>query len=354
MQGRNNSFDLLRHFAALLVLYSHQFPLSGLIEPNIPYWNSYGFVAVCIFFAISGFLMPSSFNNAGNFVAYMGRRCRRIFPALIICTFLMVYVIGIIFTSTPKLIYLTSIETLKTSFSILSLLDFSIPGIFTNFIFPGNNTGLVNGSLWTLTIEFAWYILFGLALSFVRSWKTVLVLFLCSMIGCMIQNQMGINYFFYGISLGYFVTFGMAFTSGALLAMTQKHWLPIRGYLAFLALLLLFLLPGRPEINVLGTLSIALLTIIIGTSFKDKLINGRFDISYGIYIYAFPIQQIVINVFHSSFWLGMCISAICSIIAGYLSYRFIEKPFLLRSKFKSAFTEYNFKPGSIDAKSGTA
>jgi len=94
------------------------------------------------------------------------------------------------------------------------------------------------------------------------------------------------------------------------------------------SLLMLWLMRGRPEIQVLGTASIAVLTVVTGVSFKDKIVNGRFDISYGIYIYAFPIQQIVINRVTGNFWSSMFISSALTIIAGYISYRYVELPFL--------------------------
>lgn len=81
----------------------------------------------------------------------------------------------------------------------------------------------------------------------------------------------------------------------------------------------------------LGTLGITFTVAVIGESFSEKLINGKFDISYGLYIYGFPIQQIVINAVTHRFWLGMAISALLAVAAGYLSYRFVEKPFLRRS-----------------------
>lgn len=87
-------------------------------------------------------------------------------------------------------------------------------------------------------------------------------------------------------------------------------------------------MPGKLEYSVLGTLGITIFVAMIGESFSETLINGKFDISYGIYIYGFPIQQIVINEITRRFWLGMAISIVLSLVAGYLSYRFVEKPFL--------------------------
>jgi len=94
----------------------------------------------------------------------------------------------------------------------------------------------------------------------------------------------------------------------------------------------MFLMPGKLEYSVLGTLGITFAVAVIGESFSEKLVNGKFDISYGLYIYGFPIQQIVINEVTHRFWLGMAISVLLAMVAGYLSYRFVEKPFLRRSR----------------------
>ncbi|WP_058534413.1 acyltransferase family protein [Legionella saoudiensis] len=324
MNDRQNSFDVLRHFAALLVLFSHHFALSGRHVPKFQHWDTYGFVAVAIFFAISGYFMPASFNNSENFLVFMEKRCRRIFPGLIVCSLLMCYVIGSIFTPEPLFQYLTDFSTFKTSVLFSSFLGRPIPGVFSDFIFKD----AINGSLWTLPVEFLSYIIIGIVLSYTNSWQAVLKLLLFYILTTIVLMITGFNYMFYAVPLNYLALFGIAFAGGALMAMTQKHWFTARYYLAFVAILFLIILKRRGEMQVLGTLSLAVLTIVIGTSFRDKLIKGRFDISYGIYIYAFPVQQIVINIITQRFWLSMAISVALTIFIAILSYRFVEKPFL--------------------------
>jgi len=323
MKFRNNSFDLIRHFAAFLVLFSHHFALSGRPEPIFLHWDTLGFVAVAIFFAISGYFMPSSFTSSGNFAVFMAKRCRRIFPGLIVCSFLMVYLIGGIFTPKPILHYLFSLSTLKTSIMYVSFAGRPIPGVFSDFLCKD----VINGSLWTLPVEFASYIIIGVVLSYMNSWRSVLPLLMSCILVTVILTKTGKNYGFYSIPLNYLALFGIAFTGGALMSMTQEHWYKSRVYLALASVVLLIVLQGRPEMQALGTLSLAVLTIIIGVSFQDKLINGKFDVSYGIYIYAFPIQQMVINLLTQRFWPSMVIALAITIVVAYLSYHFVEKPF---------------------------
>ena len=324
MHERENCFDFLRHFAALLVLFSHHFALSGLKEPTVPHWDTLGFVAVAIFFAISGFFMPQSHANSGGFLEFMSKRCRRIFPGLFVCSFVMVYVIGLAFTSIGLYEYLFSGTQFKTMVMYTLFQGRPISTVFSDFIVPD----AVNGSLWTLPVEFLCYLIIGSALSLLHSWKSVMCLLWIACICTATLHNKWTDFSFYGVPMSYLALFGISFTIGALLSMTKCSWMKFRLPLAALSALMLWLMPGRPEVQVLGTASIAVLTVIIGVSFKDKLFKGRLDISYGVYIYAFPIQQIVINRITGDFVFSMIFSVVLTVIAGYLSYRYVEFPFL--------------------------
>jgi peptidoglycan/LPS O-acetylase OafA/YrhL len=327
--NRGNCFDLIRHFAALLVLYSHHYPMLKRPEPSIRHWESYGFIAVAIFFSISGYFMPASFVRSGNFLNFIGRRLKRLLPALVVCSFIITYVIGTIFTSTPTWEYLTSRWTLGTFASWATFLGRSIPGVFSNFLMPN----AIDGSLWTLPIELLCYVVIGTALSFSQSWKMALFLFVAAVLGTAWVVHVDTSFNFYSVPLNFFLIFGICFSGGSLLAMTKDAWFSARIPLLIFAILSIWLMRGRVEINIFGMLGITLITVIIGESAKDKFIKGKFDISYGIYIYAFPIQQLVINEITHRLWLGMLISLVFTLVAGYLSYQFVEKRFLHKNNY---------------------
>ncbi|EGH20547.1 acyltransferase 3, partial [Pseudomonas amygdali pv. mori str. 301020] len=96
--NRNNAFDLIRHVAALAVLVSHHYVLSGFQEPMLKGYNSLGAIAVLAFFVISGFLISQSFLNTPSVYRYLEKRIARLFPALIVCAGVMVYIAGLLFS----------------------------------------------------------------------------------------------------------------------------------------------------------------------------------------------------------------------------------------------------------------
>jgi peptidoglycan/LPS O-acetylase OafA/YrhL len=329
-KDRENSFDLIRHFAAFLVLYSHHFPISGLKEPTVPSWDTFGFVAVVIFFAISGYFMPKSYTNSSGFVGFIVKRCKRIFPGLFVCSVIMVFVVGLIFTAASAYDYIFSTVQFKTVFLFTAFMGRTIPTVFSDFTFKD----AINGSLWSLPVEFLCYLIIGSILSLYNSWKSVMCLLWIACIANATLGNKWMDFAFYGVPMSYLSLFGIAFLTGSLMSMTREHWNKYSVHLVLVSLLLIWLLRGRPEVQVFGTASIAVVTIIVGLSFKDKIIRGRFDISYGVYIYAFPIQQIVVNCVTRDFWLGMLLSALLTIVAGSLSYKYVERPFLKSAKSK--------------------
>ncbi|WP_232505453.1 acyltransferase family protein [Legionella clemsonensis] len=316
---------MIRHFAALLVLYSHHYALLKQPEPIFLNWDTYGTLAVLLFFSISGYFMPISFICAGNFVRYMIKRIRRIFPGLTVCMFCMYYLIGSLFVSSSALSYLLSPNTLVTTLThILSMHGPKIPGVFTDFLYPE----AINGSLWTLPIEFIYYIMLGLLLSLSTHWRTIAYLVAGFILLHFISRNTWINQLYYAnkFHLYYLTLFGLAFSGGALLSALQKYWLVYKNYLLILSVTSLLFFSYLP--CVLKVINLTLLTITFALTIPDSLIKRKFDISYGIYIYAFPIQQITINLITADFIKGMLLAIFFTILAGFFSYYFVEKPFL--------------------------
>ncbi|MDF3013439.1 MAG: Acyltransferase 3 [Cellvibrio sp.] len=323
-----NSFDVVRHIAALMVLVSHQFALSGLEEPSFLSLGPYGLLGVAIFFVISGYLVAESCLRSENFASYMEKRIRRIFPALIVCCFLLVFTVVPFFTPADLWTYFTSSSTYTTFINGTLLLGLRPKDIFTDFIYPTT----INGSLWTLPYEFFFYIIIGTLIISMKDYKAPLIVFFISAIIAAYTQKNPIYYHFYTIRFDQNFKFLMIFSFGSLLAFTEQTWnkTNIKVFLSTVSILVLITQYKRAEFFILGNLAISFLVIAYAVSFKDHIIKHRFDISYGVYIYAFPVQQIVINKLPMPFLYSLLVTCIITSMLALLSWFFVEKRFLNR------------------------
>lgn len=316
----NNSFDLIRHIAALLVLVSHHFVLSGREEPCIAGYNSLGGIAVTVFFAISGLLITQSYINARSFGDYLSKRVARIFPALILCAFVMTYIAGSLFAEG----YVSGSSALIDFMRISVFGRADIREITDGFIFADS----FNGSLWTLKIEFGFYLLLALALGLFR--RSLLPWILLAMF-VMATYVLG-NHVTGALAqkLAVYSTAGIAFFAGAVMAFYKQHLSDPRVLAITLAagIGLVLVSIGTTLAGVLATLGFCIATVSIGLLYVDQSIRGRFDISYGIYLYAFPVQQLVINKTSLGFGWSMLVSTLIVIALATVSWRLVEQPAL--------------------------
>ncbi len=324
----SNSFDVIRHIAAFMVLISHQFALSGLKEPSFLSLGSYGSFGVAIFFVISGYLIAKSCLRSENFASYMEKRIRRIFPALIICCFLLVFTVVPFFAPVDFWTYLTSSSTYTTFVNGSLLLGVRPKDIFSDFFYPT----IINGSLWTLPYEFFFYIIIGAFIISIKNYTAPLIVFSVSVIIAIYVQKNPIDYHFYAIRLDRSFKLLMIFSFGSLLAFTEQTWnkINIKVFLSAICVLVLLTQYKRAEFFIIGNIAISFLIIAYAVSFKDHIIKHRFDISYGVYIYAFPVQQIVINKLPMPFFVSLLVTCIITSMLALLSWFLIEKRFLKR------------------------
>ncbi|MBM0139467.1 acyltransferase family protein, partial [Pseudomonas cannabina] len=125
--------------------------------------------------------------------------------------------------------------------------------------------------------------------------------------------------------LAYFSRFGSLFQSfhRDLFSRTQ-----IKMLAGVLALVLILTSLGTEWVMVLASVGVSLLVLVVGTLLNDRIIKSRFDISYGMYLYAFPVQQLMINLSGLSFYASMLASVAVVIVLATLSWRWVEKPAL--------------------------
>lgn len=327
---RDNCFDLVRFLAAASVIYFHHSLMFGIEPPKLDKGFGIGSIAVQVFFSVSGFLIAMSFVRSENFLSYMGKRARRIFPAITFCAFIMVYFFASLY-SDNIIQHITSWDSFLSFLKVSSLYGRNIPGLWEAI----NAHKESNGPLWTLPYEMSMYIILGVSLSIHNTWKSpACLLILCvglSVLGGSDLKNTGMYY----STFSKLAEFGISFFTGSLLFMTMKTWnnSKTRMNLALLSLLMIVILRGGSDMLTLGSMSIAILVIMISMSFKDSLINGRFDISYGMYIWGWPIQILVIHYipFSKDFFLvSLSITYALVIMVATFSWLVIEKPFIRR------------------------
>jgi peptidoglycan/LPS O-acetylase OafA/YrhL len=348
--NRKNNFTIIRIILAWLVLYGHGFPIQnidGIRDPlNRLFQGStwIGDIAVNGFFAISGFLVTASFVKRGP-IDYIISRILRILPALFVCILASVFLLGPMLTSSNLDVYFSKPETYKYLSNVFPFspnIVWTLPGVFEE-----NARNAINGSLWTLPIELRCYLLLALV-GFFGIFKDrriantfILVIFLFSI------------YFFAKIPLlGIGVNIDWArpslfFLLGVFFYVNRRNVLfDIR--LAFLAMILIMFSFGKRWFSY--TFSLAFVYLIFYMAYATKFIDtdGKIgDLSYGIYIYAWPVQQLVAKMFPSIKPFGNTIlSSIVVAFIAFLSWHYIEKPALnLKKKLMGIdLKRYVFNP----------
>ena len=346
-----NNFDLLRFAMAILVIFAHAYPLSqrGGIDP-VERWTlgqvSSGSVAVYVFFAVSGYLIAASRARSRSAFAFISRRLGRIYPGLVVALAISAFVVTPLAMANPSGYF--SVETmLRWIFAAVTLHLWWHPVAFPYNALPG----LVNGSLWTIRYEAACYLLLLVAGSARFSRNALLVLALTAMAlnaGACFELFPTRN-----VSLGWIAVsprsasvFASIFLAGALgwhftAAMRSR---PSRIIVSVAALLIAARLPGVRAFDLVAPVALTYLTLACAFA-RTPLLHGFAprvggDYSYGIYLYAFPIQQVVTMAFGGSMHplVNFLISTPVAIAAGALSWHQVEKRFVSRRRARAVAT----------------
>jgi peptidoglycan/LPS O-acetylase OafA/YrhL len=339
---RTNSLNLIRLALALLVLVAHGFYLSGAgTGPSFQGENLGGW-AVFGFFTISGYLITAS-RFANPLGRYLVLRVARIYPAFVVCLLVTAAVFGPIawaaegrdwsgFLTTPTTPPAYVLEDLA-----LRINAYDVAGTPSAVPYPG----AWNGSLWTLYFEFLCYLLVGLlvclrlvrrhpwlvGLAFAMSvlaWATVdawapgaypdLVL-LARLLPAFLGGAL-VHVVIRGRALRTPVGLAAIILAGTLVA-TVDHW-------------------GAQ----LASPLIAYALLWLATVLPSPAVARRHDISYGVYIYAFPVQQLL--VYAGAHRLGLVgydvLAALVTAAVAVVSWRLVERPALqwARHRFRSA------------------
>lgn len=298
-----------------MVITGHVWPLTGASGVPTLAGIRIHHLGVYIFFVISGYLLAVSWDRDPRAAPFMIRRCLRIFPALVVVVALTVFVLGPAVTTVPAAAYWASGETWRYLLSMTLLAQYELPGVFES-----NPEPVVNGSLWSLGIEFCCYAM--LVASALRGLRARIVIrgMLVVGIGSVVLA---------GVLVGPMRTTAIAvvfFLIGSLAAKggVLAQW-PLWPALAGIAAI-------APLQGWLGTLlawpvvAYAVVAIGSGRSRAARVVRSIGDPSYGMYLWGFLIQQLLIWRFAPLPLLAdVVIVLVLSACAGYASWHLVEK-----------------------------
>lgn len=333
MESKSNNFNLLRLLFAAFVVYTHSFAVLGLMNMNpvrgilVSTWLSK--IGVNGFFLISGFLITRSMAQ-GSIVYYTISRVLRIYPALLFSTAVTILVM-FFFSDLNFKDYILHSQTIKFFIGNTTLFKTVVgllPGVFEDHLIK-----VVNVSLWTLVVELRMYLIIGIlgVLGVIRHpfiAKCVLIVLLVLLLSNYGPDVPLVH------DKDNWTRVSMHFFWGALIYFF-RYEIPIDWRL-FIASVLMFLwLQGKPGYDQLSVLPFSYIVFWLGLGFvwKDP-INIFGDLSYGLYIYSFPVQQIFRNLWPNiNVYLHIILSLILAGMAAYCSWWLIEARALRLKKF---------------------
>lgn len=327
-RGQNN-IDLIRLIAASLVIYGHSFALI----PNDRYSDLvYRFTGtdaaeagVKTFFFLSGLLVVNSIISGKESIPYIVKRATRIWPALIFVVLVTAYVIGPLFTNTGIPEYFSGGQVhdyvrKMLSFQIWGNSNMALPGLFSSNPVPG----VVNAPLWTLVVEVYAYAMI-LALFLVGAFNKPAAIFVFALFIADALLPFRLVFWWLPKDNPDFAYIPFCFAIGGVCAI-YKDKIKISLGLVVGLLILCFLLKGWEYHTYLTYITMFALAIYVAALPAIANMPRIPDISYGLYLWGWPIQQLVISQFPGlNFWLSLTLAFVFAALMAFISWHLVEK-----------------------------
>lgn len=349
-QPRKNAFDLYRFVLASLVIVFHSYILSGskgsdFLAIMTHGQTNLGEFAVGGFFVISGFLITQSLYNSASLFRYLWKRLLRLFPALFTSLFLSAILLGPFITNMSVNDYFfggQGVGPFKFIFLNMTLnifgFSYSIRDLFQNNPYPV----AVNGSLWTLKHEFASYIIMAFLSYFFILKHPKLHLFFTGGTGLayLANKFLNINlagkitttwWIFHSVEYPFFLKYFWMFLIGSILYTYRKSiFINLRILMLLICIFIgSFWIGYYDYIWFLFSPYLIVATAIL-LPFSGFSKYG--DFSYGMYVYAFPVQQSIMfllnPIFASSPRRLMLASFLITLVISVFSWKYVEAPAL--------------------------
>jgi len=333
MRNDRNNFDALRLLGALFVLVNHSMELTG-DHPFGFAGQGVSTLGVKMFFAMSGFLITISWVRDPHPGRFISRRARRIMPALAVMVIVSALIIGPIFTTLELPAYAAHPLFMRYLGNLVFYVSYALPGVFAN----NPLAYATNGSLWTLPVEVVMYALVPLLVLATKRHAILL--------GLLFSVSFSLSMIFYLRHPTPLVVLGTEFWTAATLApyfvvgsaiasLRLTHFLDWR--IGVLGILLLHwnLAAVGPWAEAVLVLILPYAVLAVGLQAWPVIASaGRFgDWSYGLYLWAFPIQQMVVSATGTGGggWRNASLALPATLLMAALSWHLVERRALGRA-----------------------
>ena len=342
-----NNFDFIRLMMALLVIFSHSYALTRGSEASEPlsiaangFYNS-GNIGVWVFFIVSGFLIAHSHERSPSLPRYFAKRIRRIYPGYLAATAVCAFVVTPFFA--PPGFAFTPGEVARTIGGNLLLANhFPLPDLFS-----GNPISAINGALWSIRYEFLCYVgLAGLGILAltVRRWAVPLLYAAVVVVWCWLDATgrkpggpapiaaiIGFPYLWFWVLPNFLA---------GMIVYLHRDRIPRSTPLLVAGLTGCFLAFHLGGHGLAGTIAAHLLVpptlayLVFWFAFHPGVdLSGAArhgDFSYGTYLYAYVIQQMLVARLDLPFPVFILVSMLLGLAAGVGSWWLVERHFLRR------------------------
>lgn len=333
---RNNNFAFFHWLGIILVILGHQYVLMGAFAPKIFGIDCHS-AGVKIMFVVSGYLVTESMKHTPSTKKFILKRVIRIYPGLIINILGLALIAGLFLTSLPIGRHLVGCKAFIFQ-NILMYPSFALPETLVNNPYPF----AINGSLWTLPIEFMCCLL----LPFVRIiYKAIkksrinanivpfLIIIPTYVAGVLVElGTVTTPYVVWGTDWFYALSIITYFCLGSISSLYREK---IKFDLQ-ISILLLFIYMATPGILnvIIRPIAIAYFVLALALTTPPALKNifEKYKWYYTSYLWAFPIQQILIQILMVreklviSPFVMFLISSIITLSFSCFIYKFIENP----------------------------
>jgi peptidoglycan/LPS O-acetylase OafA/YrhL len=319
----HNEFDTLRICAAAAVIFAHHFALTSTAAPAWLNFGMVGGVAVMTFFTISGYLVTQSWLREPRVGKFLWKRWLRIWPGMLVAVISNIFVFGLLLTTLPISEFLWHPKTLDYYHNLLLYKAFvDLPGVFLNNPYPQ----VMNGPLWTIPMESLCYLVLAVAglLGCLRSRWLASAICLAYLAFFLTRHNADLTG-----EMQHWYEYSAYFAHGALIALHQaKFHAWARRYLMALLVVAAILFFGLKLQHTAGLLLLLPPLLIYAGSCSIPALapfHRWGDPSYGVYLFGFPMAQIVrANWPGLPFAISLLLAMILALAAGYASWHTVE------------------------------